>query len=467
VNFKKKHIFFRRVSTAGQELTMQEAADLSYRDKLFDEQFIIIDEFAMSANKKAIAERPEMQKLITLIQKDKVQTLYAFDRTRLFRDYYEGMEFTDLCLKHGVQIIYTSEGNGHIKSTDDILLEGFLNMFSDIEGKNIARRTEESRRRYPSQKFGYIKNKELKTYQKDPNRKELIEQYFNSLEEISTLDDLCVVIKEFQNALKYTDKKLIALASDPFYAACDIKIAHNKLKHVEPYIELNSFLQLQENKGHLFKAYLKRIELLETQNIFNPYCGLCRKPMQYRKDKTSNKGYYTCARKHLKITINFIDLKQIVKQVLKEVITKLDSKQMIYNSYKILREIKKDFIKEIKAYEYQINEIMEELILDTEEYSGDWKNDLKYKKINQLKTERESLLEELNTKENLLHDNKKIGEMAKENMINGINNNLTFIYSMFVSNLYIYHNLIDVEVFMFNYLPEIQSELIYQGGEIA
>jgi site-specific DNA recombinase len=80
-----------------------------------------------------------MKRLISLIKEKKVHSIYAFDRSRLFHDFYEGMEFNELRVKYDVQIIYTSVGNGNIPANDDIFVEGLLSMFSDIEGKNIAR----------------------------------------------------------------------------------------------------------------------------------------------------------------------------------------------------------------------------------------------------------------------------------------------------------------------------------------
>lgn len=52
VSTEKYHVFFRRVSTAGQDLAMQESADTIYREKLLPEEIKIINEDAVSANKK-------------------------------------------------------------------------------------------------------------------------------------------------------------------------------------------------------------------------------------------------------------------------------------------------------------------------------------------------------------------------------------------------------------------------------
>jgi DNA invertase Pin-like site-specific DNA recombinase len=53
----------------------------------------------------------------------------------------------------------------------NVFLEGLLNIFSEIEENNIARRTKEARKRYPLKKLGYKKHKEPMQYRQDPNKK--------------------------------------------------------------------------------------------------------------------------------------------------------------------------------------------------------------------------------------------------------------------------------------------------------
>jgi hypothetical protein len=60
VNNEKYHVFFRRVSTAGQELALQSSADAPYREKLLPDEIVIVDEYAISANKLSVHDRPEM-----------------------------------------------------------------------------------------------------------------------------------------------------------------------------------------------------------------------------------------------------------------------------------------------------------------------------------------------------------------------------------------------------------------------
>ena len=159
MNKQKLHVFFRRVSTTNQDLAMQIELDRPYRERLTEDEIYVIDEDGVSANKLSIEERPKMLELISLIKSDKVNTLYAYDRTRIARNMYDAMEFNDICEKHKINIIYTSTADGHMAYSNNNLMECFLFMFGDIEGKNIARRTKEAHRRYPPKKYGYIKTK--------------------------------------------------------------------------------------------------------------------------------------------------------------------------------------------------------------------------------------------------------------------------------------------------------------------
>ncbi|SHG30186.1 recombinase family protein [Ornithinibacillus halophilus] len=388
----KYHVFFRRVSTDKQNMEMQQSADAYYREKLLPEEIKVIDEDALSANKKFINERPEMQKLISLIKEDQVDTLYAFDRTRLFRDYYEGIEFTDLCLKHDIQVIYTSEGNGNVQATKDIFLEGILAMFSDIEGKNIARRNIEASKRYPGRKLGYVK--ENKHYYKDPVKKELLEAYFSSLSKISTLDELALFLKKYRSIFKTNDETLIRIAQDPFYAGHDLSKGNYKLKHVEAYLSLKDFRAIQDSLGEVFNEYLKRLDDLESQKSYLPICGYCQKPLCYSKDKINNNSFFKCTTKsHPKVFISTIDLAKIIEMVISQIIIHLNSNKLLKHSLLQLRNIRKEINSQIQTIENQLNNLLETILLGEQNYTSNWKeNNPQYQKLNALKIEKQRLL---------------------------------------------------------------------------
>ncbi len=63
-----------------------------------------------------------MRKLIELIKQDKVDILYAIDRTRLSMDYYEATEL-QFEKRARFKIGITSSNNGCIETNDNTFLE--------------------------------------------------------------------------------------------------------------------------------------------------------------------------------------------------------------------------------------------------------------------------------------------------------------------------------------------------------
>ena len=466
MNERKYHVFFRRVSTAGQDIAMQITADAPYREQLLPEEILVFEEYAVSANKLSLQERPEMNKIISLIKQDKIHTLYVFDRSRLFRDSYEANAFNDLRKKHKVQLVLTSTDSGNIQATEDIFLEGLLNIFSDIEGKNIARRTTEARRMYPPKKFGYVKVAETKQYMKDPNKKQLLEQFFASLDEITNAEELAKMLPLYRKLLKKPNEKLIEIARDPFYAGYDLSRGNNRLHHVDPYISLETFQCIQETKGVIFDSYLEQVSNLEEQNAYVPICGYCKNPMHYKIDEINNQALYTCSRNHKKVVITINDLAAIVRMLLHEIITKLDSKNLLKHSRKQFSDIRNELESQLVLLEKQLTTTMEEIVLDVG-YSTNWKEHTQYQKTILLKKEKEKLLNFFTEKKSLLQDNKEVVDAVKDYLHNYSDVNPSFMYSMFIKELTIFREGIDVEISKFDYLTDLETVFVYKGDITA
>ena len=466
MNKRKYHVFFRRVSTTNQDVAMQAVADALYREKLLPEEILFLVEDVVSANKLSLQERPIMTKIMSLIKQDKVHSVYAFDRTRLFRDTYEANEFTDLRKKHNVQLVLTSTDSGNIQATNDIFLEGFLNIYSDIEGKNIARRIKEARRMYPPKKSGYIKVAETKQYMKDPNKQQAIEEFFVSLDGITTTKELVKMLPLYRKRLKMPNEKLIEMARDPFYAGYDLSRGNNRLHHVEPYISLEKFQSIQETKGAIFNSYFEQISTLKGQNAYVPICGYCKNPMRYKIDEINNQALYTCSRSHKKVAITVHDLAAIVRMLLHEMITKLDSKNLLKHSRKQFRDIRNELESQLALLEKQLTATMEKIVLDIG-YSTNWQEHAEYQKTILLKKEKEKLLNLLTEKKSLLQDNKEIVEAVKNYLHDYSDINPSFMYSMFIRQLTIFPEGIDVEVSKFDYSTDLDTVLIYKGDITA
>lgn len=242
----KYHVFFRRVSSANQDLETQIEFDRPFREKCDEDKILIMNEDATSANKLRVDQRPKLMEVLELIEADKVDTIYAYDRTRLFRDYYEAQDFCHACIEHEVTIVFTSTSNGHLPFTGDIFMEGILNLFGDIEGKNIARRTVEARRKYPPKKFGYEKTTD-KTYQKLKETKPIIEEFFEEIQQVNSLNTLIPFLKKYRRSFGKgrTDENLLRMATDPFYAGYDLHGGEYQLPHVDPFLSKENFLQIQ------------------------------------------------------------------------------------------------------------------------------------------------------------------------------------------------------------------------------
>ncbi|MES9743583.1 recombinase family protein [Priestia megaterium] len=461
----KYKVFFRRVSTVGQDLSMQESADVLYRQKYIPSEILIINEYGVSANKLSIERRPEMKKLIAMIQNSQVETIYAFDRSRLFRDFYESNYFVWLCKKYNVQIVFTS--TGHQDATDSTLIEGVMNIVGDIEGKNIARRSAEARKRYPAKKFGYIKKKETKKYVKDSIKKSAIIKFFNDVSKIKTVNELEEVLQRYKKILKKTPDKLLKLATDPFYAGYDLSNGENKLSHVEPYLSLAQFKDLQ-TKNVIVSKYVEKKEQLIAEDIFQPYCGKCKKLMKFQFNVLKNTAWYHCSSKssHSNIVLSTKDLICIINTTLDKALGQLDTEKIVKDSRAYLQYIRKPIDEELTSISKKKNRILQKIIIENDELTN-WREHPSYIELSKLEDNQQLFLNEINTKEELLLENKYLTKLTKEYLNNCKKTNLFFLMSMLIKRLDVYPQEINIEISKFDYLADFQSQYIFDEGELV
>ncbi|MBG9754287.1 recombinase family protein [Lysinibacillus sphaericus] len=458
----KYKVFFRRVSSKGQDLVTQESADALYRQQYLVEEILIIEEHAVSANKLNISERPEMMKLVSMILNDQVDILYAFDRSRLFRDFYESNYLVNICKEKNVPIIFTSDG--HQQASGNTLIEGVLNIVGDIEGKNIARRTDEARKRYPPRKFGYIKQKEngTKKYVQDPEKLDLLKKFFADLTNVSTHIELEGLLQIYKKALGTSPETLLKLAKDPFYAGYDLSTGKNRLDHVTPYLTLAQFEVLQEKKSILSK-YEENIETLRNSNIYQPYCGICQKPMSFRFNILEAECWYTCSRKHPKVMVSFNDLSDIIIFSLENIIEKLDIDKLMKDSRHCFNSIKNPLESDLQLLKKNKSDILEDIIVKNDDIQN-WREHPHYKMLIDLEQKVKDSLSKIEDTERLLLGNDKLVNLVKEYLKNGIRSNLYFLYSMLVQKLNVFKNEIYLEINRFDYLEDIQKTFTYEEG---
>ncbi|MFD0828461.1 recombinase family protein [Neobacillus sp. M.A.Huq-85] len=463
-NKSKYKIFFRRVSTTNQDLAMQESADSMYRKNYIPNEILILNEDGVSANKLDIEKRPQMKKLIQMIINNQVEIVYAFDRSRLFRDFYESNYFVSLCKKHNVKIFFTSAGNGHQQATDSTLIEGVMNIVSDVEGKNIARRTEEARKRYPAHKLGYIKQKETKQYIKDPSKKDALLQFFTAIKKVTTHKDLEEILKEYRKILKTTTNQLIRIAKDPFYAGYDLTTGKNNLSHVEPYLSYEGFQELQAHNT-VFLTYQEIERSLRNQDIYNVSCGICRKPMIFHMNIPAEKAWYSCSRKHSKTLLETEDLFLIINKSLGKIIEHLNTELLLKDSRHFFQILRKNVDAELKSLEVKKHNLMEKIIFDTDDFTN-WKENPHYVEITKLENIQKERLNLIEEKGDLLLENESLVKLVKDYLHKCKQTNPFFLTSLLIRTLYVYPNEVNIEVNKFDYLQDFRSQYIFKGDDL-
>ncbi len=370
---QKLHIFLRRVSSANQDLDTQKEFDRPFREACQKEQILIMNEDDTSANKLKTIQRPKIMDIIQLIKEGRVAKVYAYDRTRLFRDYYEAQYFCQICIEHKVAIVFTSTSNGHMEFTGDIFIEGILNLFGDIEGKNIARRTLEARLKYPPKKFGYIKTKQKK-YQKAPETATILERFFDDIQHVDSVDILGSFLTEYRKgfAKGRTDESLIRMATDSFYAGYDLFEGEFQLPHVEPFLTKEVFLQIQEKLVPIIQAYQERTQQLQELNWSFPTCGYCMKPLRPRLSPDRSIAYLSCARKHNKVYYDTSTFNKATEEILRQVLNQLDTHMLLTDSQKKMKEIKKALQQEKDKTDTILKQIQNKILFSQTGYDQDW-----------------------------------------------------------------------------------------------
>lgn len=463
-NKSKYKVFFRRVSTTNQDLAMQESADSMYRKNYIPSEILILNEDGVSANKLDIGKRPQMKKLIQMIINNQVEIVYAFDRSRLFRDFYESNYFVSLCKKHNVKIFFTSAGNGHQQATDSTLLEGVMNIVSDVEGKNIARRTEDARKRYPPRKLGYIKQKDPKQYIKDPSKKDALLQFFTAIKKVTTHIDLEKTLKEHKKILKTTTNQLIKIAKDPFYAGYDLTTGKNKLSHVEPYLSFEGFEELQAHNT-LLLTYQEIEQSLRNQDIYNVSCGICRKPMKFHMNIPAEKAWYSCSRKHSKTVIRTEDLSLIINNSLEKIIQHLNTELLLKDSRQFFYLIRKKVDAELKSLEVKKHSVMEKIIFETDDFTS-WRENPHYVELTKLENIQKNFLNQIEEKQDFLLENENLVKLVNDYLHKCRESNPFFLASMLLQTLYVYPNEVNIEVAKFDYLSDLQTQYVLKGEKL-
>lgn len=459
---QKLHVFLRRVSGANQDLETQIEFDRPFREKCNKENIFIVDEDATSANKLRIHQRPKLMEILELIKADKVDTIYAYDRTRLFRDYYEAQAFCKACVDHEVNIVFTSVSNGHLPFTNDIFIESILNLFGDIEGKNIARRTEEARRKYPSKKFGYQKTSDKK-YKKIEETKTIIEEFFIEVQQVNTMEELILFLEKYRMSFnkKRTDENLLRMVSDPFYASYDLVGGKYQLPHVDPFLSIDNFLEIQEKIAPIIKNYEEHILGIQSLLINLPKCGYCLKPLKPKLTKDRCIAFLSCSSGHPKVYYEIQLLNEAIKHTIELVLNQLDANNLLEDSLRKIKQICKTLNEEMDKIKKQIQQTSDYILFsETSIYDNNWENTKEYKKINELQHIYQDLENELDQKQKLLVENQQLYRLTVEAIDAQAQLNIRALTDLLIKEVRIFTEKIEIDISKVDYINDFNSEII-------
>ncbi|MBK3497235.1 recombinase family protein, partial [Viridibacillus sp. YIM B01967] len=294
-----------RVSTSGQNIGQQEQLAEGYFSKnqinTNNVQYFLDDN--ISANKLAFEKRPELNRLISEIQKGKIKTVLVQNRDRLARNFYEYIDLVKIFYKYDVYVIFTD--SGHPSFSKSLSVESLYGIFAQSEGRNIADRTSLVALQYPNSLMGFnvIGKGDKKNYTPKLEMERDIKSLFYSVGNVNSAEELIEQLMRFKKVTT-NNLKLLACLKNPFYAGhMKLQEQYVRLPHVEPIILLDDYLKVQECLLKFEQEIQDSIANSNGRGVLQPICSSCKTVMTFRSNNIGAHGYYVCVKNHSRIFI--------------------------------------------------------------------------------------------------------------------------------------------------------------------
>ncbi|MFI2858620.1 recombinase family protein [Paenibacillus sp. JSM ZJ436] len=323
---KKLVVVYTRVSSGSQNLREQKAAAKNVLEmrNINEEDVLFLEDFNVSATKNNMKNRPNFNRLLRMVSEDKVATIIIYARDRAYRNFYEGSQFNDLVNLHNVEVVYTASNSIPFHKNSSI--ESFYGIFAQQEGKNIGRRTDDARKRFPGETIGYERieqktsegKKNVKFF-RDYDRSHMINSLFEEFSQIQTKTEFVDILSTYGKKLS-GHAKVMKILQRPFYAAhCITDYGYDQLNHVEPIITLELFEKAQVTLQKFVQEYEDEVARVKERIIFQPICGICNNEMKFKK-MLNKPSYFVCGQRHKQIAIELDELNQFIeKTILNEI----------------------------------------------------------------------------------------------------------------------------------------------------
>lgn len=413
-----------RVSTSGQNIRQQESLAEVYlaQNKInTDNVYYFLDD-NISANKMASEKRPELNKLISEIQKGKIKTVLVQNRDRLARNFYEYIDLVKVFYKYNVNVIFTDSSQPPFSKT--LSVESLYGIFAQSEGRNIADRTSLAALQFPNSVLGFnvIGKRNTKKYTPKPEMERDIKSLFYSVENINSAEELIEQLMRYKK-VSTNNLKLLACLKNPFYAGyIKVQDKYVRLPHVEPIILLDDYLKVQECLLKFEQEIQVSITKSNEKGLLQPICSSCKTVMTFRSNNVGGHGYYVCVKNHSRLFIEAPRYNQLILEHFTYVLNKVNVKEIKKDVFICLLAQEKQYNKQLSFKENQLKSIHKEItdLLATN----------KKRKINLLIEQSKTIVEKIKELNTAL---KHIDEARK-----GINFFVKTVNEQFISELHKY-----------------------------
>lgn len=309
---------YKRTSSGGQDLDLQDGANAEFLKDYKDEDIIPFTDFDVSANKIPMKDRPALNRMLKLIEQGLIDTVIAYGRDRIARNVYEYVYIAQIFYKYDVEVIYTATDEPPF--SNDLFLETWYGLSAQFEGQRISTRLSDARKRNPPSLIGYkkqiIKNDngtQQRIYKADPKVKQELYNLFKDFSEVVSRENIFDVIMKYESSIKRNEFRIMEILKTPFFAGYFVSLdgSYQQMSHVEPIISLDLFKKVQMKLDEFEDGINRGISISQLEGKFNPICGKCHTQMKFKKGKIGDSGLYHCP-KHRKISIGVHELNEYV-----------------------------------------------------------------------------------------------------------------------------------------------------------
>lgn len=356
---------YMRVSTPQQKIEMQVGmANMILQMFPASQIHRFVDE-GISATKRNLRERPAIQKLIQCIQHREISTVISYDRSRIARNAYEYLEIAKIFNLYNVRVIFTGENEKAFSTS--LFYEAVYASTAQFEGRNIGRRTLDARKHFPPKLIGFQKVEENGDvrYVRDEPRATYIQLFFEAMSNVSTLDQMEIIFREYRTRLERSDLRLLDILKTPFYfAAAMNENQTHPLDYVEPITTEELYNRVNENVRTIENAERQvKAESLSYRKI--PVCGYCGHPMIIKKGDYFHRvrATYVCKNsEHKRNEIFILEYEELLMNLLREYLQSIDIEKMKIICVNYLCEQEERESMKIKSLKQEIQKVNVEIV---------------------------------------------------------------------------------------------------------